>query len=79
VDVTSVRQDGLNQWSANLRRDFKIKERLTFELRMDALNLFNRSQFAAPDSNPYNTTFGRVTSTTSTLNRFYQLQGRLRW
>jgi hypothetical protein len=79
VDITSVRADGINQWNANLRRDFKIKERATFEVRMDALNLFNRSQFAAPDTTPYNTTFGRITSQTSTLNRFYQIQGRLRW
>jgi hypothetical protein len=79
VDITSVRADGLNQWNANLRRDFRVKERLTFEVRMDALNLFNRSQFSAPDTNPYNTTFGKITSQTSTLNRFYQLQGRIRW
>ena len=79
VDITSVRADGLNQWNANLRRDFKIKERAVFEVRMDALNLLNRSQFAAPDNNPFNTTFGVVSSTTATLNRWYQLQGRIRF
>ena len=79
VDITRVRQDGLNQWNANLRRDFKIKEQATFEIRLDALNLLNRSQFAGPDINPFNTTFGKVTSTTATLNRFYQIQGRIRF
>jgi len=79
VDITSVRADGLNQWNANLRRDFRIKEKVTFEVRMDALNLFNRSQFAAPDNNPFNTTFGKITSQTATLNRFYQIQGRIRF
>ena len=79
VDVTSVRADGLNQWSGNIRRDLRLREGLIFEVRVDALNLLNRSQFSAPDSNPYNTTFGRVSSTTSTLNRFYQLQGRIRF
>jgi len=78
-NITAVRADGLNQWNANLRRDFRIKERMTFELRMDALNLFNRSQFAAPDNSPYDTTFGVVSATTATLNRWYQLQGRLRF
>jgi hypothetical protein len=43
VDVTSVRSDGLNQWNANLRRDFRLWEAVVFEVRMDALNLFNRS------------------------------------
>jgi hypothetical protein len=79
VDVTSVRSDGLNQWSGNIRRDFRLREGMTFEVRMDALNLFNRSQFNAPDNNPYNTTFGKITSQTSTLNRFYQIQGRIRF
>ena len=79
VDITSVRADGLNQWSGNIRRDFQLREGMIFEIRVDALNLFNRSQFGAPDTNPYNTTFGRVTSATSTLNRFYQLQGRIRF
>jgi hypothetical protein len=79
VDITSVRADGLNQWNANLRRDFRLREGMIFEVRMDALNLLNRSQFAAPDNNPFNTTFGVVSSTTATLNRFYQLQGRIRF
>jgi hypothetical protein len=79
VDITRVRADGLNQWNANLRRDYRLREGTIFEVRMDALNLLNRSQFAAPDNNPFNTTFGVVSSTTSTLNRFYQLQGRIRF
>lgn len=79
VDITSVRADGLNQWNANLRRDFRLREGTVFEVRVDALNLFNRSQFSGPDTNPYNTTFGVVSSATSTLNRFYQIQGRIRF
>ena len=79
VDITSVRADGLNQWNGNLRRDFRLREGTIFEVRVDALNLLNRSQFAAPDTNPNNTTFGKVTSATSTLNRFYQIQGRIRF
>ena len=58
---------------------FRLREGMIFELRADALNLFNRSQFSAPDTNPFNTTFGVVTSATSTLNRFYQIQGRIRF
>src|SRR5207244_5887642 len=77
VDITSVRADGLNQWNANLRRDFRLREGMIFELRVDALNLLNRSQFSAPDNNPFNTTFGKVSSTTATLNRFYQIQARI--
>jgi hypothetical protein len=79
VDVTAVRADGINLWNGNLRRDFRLRERVTFDLRMDALNLLDRAQFAAPDNIPYDTTFGKVTSTTATLNRFYQIQRRIRF
>ena len=79
IDVTSVRADGLNQWNGNPRRDFRLREGMTMEVRLDALNLLNRSQFAAPDTNPFNTTFGKITATTATLNRFYQIQGRIRF
>jgi hypothetical protein len=78
-NITAVRGDGLNQWNANLTRDFRIHEKLTFQIRMDALNLFNRSQFANPDNTPTDTTFGVVSATTATLNRWYQLQGRIRF
>src|SRR5262249_49972860 len=32
VDMTTVRADGLNQWSGNLRRDLRLRERLVFEI-----------------------------------------------
>ena len=31
VDITSVRADGLNQWSGNVRRDFRLRETMIFE------------------------------------------------
>jgi hypothetical protein len=78
-DITSVRQDGINQWSGNLRREFRVAERVSFELRMDALNLQNRSQFNPPNTNPTSSNFGNITAQTSGVNRFYQLQGRIRF
>jgi hypothetical protein len=77
--VDGVRADMTNQWNVNLQRDFRIREKVSFQVRMDALNLQNRSQFAAPVVNPSSTDFGRVTSQTNTRNRFLQLQGRLRF
>ena len=79
-DITAVRADGLNQWNANLRRDFQLwKEGARLELRLDALNLQNRSQFTAPDMSPYSTNFGKITSQTSSTNRFYQIQARIQF
>ena len=77
--IEGVRADNLDQWNANIQRDFKIKEGLILQLRMDALNLLNATQFAGPNVNPTSTDFGRVTSQTNTTKRFLQLQARIRF
>lgn len=74
-----LRADGLSQWNANLVREFKIRERYRLQLRGDAINLQNRSQMNAPEVSPTSTNFGRITSQTSSLNRFYQIQARLQF
>jgi hypothetical protein len=48
-------------------------------VRADAINLQSRSQMAGPDLNPLSTNFGRITSQTSSLNRFYQVQARIQF
>jgi carboxypeptidase family protein len=77
--ITGVRADGLNRWDTNLQRKFKIRENLAFELRLDALNLFNRSQFSAPVTNPISTDFGKVVGEEATTKRFFQIQARIRF
>ncbi|HEY6399986.1 MAG TPA: hypothetical protein VI479_01165, partial [Blastocatellia bacterium] len=77
--IDGVRADGLNRWDTNLQRKFKIRENLTFELRLDALNLFNRSQFSAPVTNPISTDFGKVVAEEATTKRFFQIQARIRF
>ena len=74
-----LRADGLSQWNANLLREFRLHEKLRFQIRADALNLQNRSQMAGPDLSPTSTNFGRITSQTSSLNRFYQVQARIQF
>jgi hypothetical protein len=68
-----------NQWNTNIQREFRLKERVRFQIRVDALNLQNRTQFAAPNVNPASTDFGRVTAQSNTTKRFIQLQARLRF
>ena len=74
-----LRADGANQWNGNLLREFRIKEGLTLQLRGDAINVYNRSQMGAPELSPTSTNFGRITSQTSSLNRFYQIQARIQF
>ena len=77
--VDGVRGDGLNRIDANIQRDFKLNERFTMQLRMDALNAANRSQFENPNLDPVSTNFGRVTNNTSSTMRFLLFQIRIKF
>ena len=77
--IDGLRADSTNQWNVNLQREFKVTERVRFQVRVDAINVQNRTQFAGPNVNPVSTDFARITSQTNTRNRFLQLQGRLRF
>lgn len=77
--VDGVRADMTNLWNANIQREFRIAERVALQLRAEGINLSNRSLFAAPDTNPFSTNFGKVTSQTPTYNRFLQFQARIRF
>jgi hypothetical protein len=79
VRIDDVRADGLNRWDTNLQRKFKFRENWTFELRLDPLNLFNRSQFSAPVTDPISTDFGKVVAEEATTKRFFQIQARIRF
>jgi len=77
--VSGCRADGLNRLDANIQRTFKITERVNFQLRMDALNALNRSQFDVPNLDPTSTNFGKITNNTSSTMRFLLIQGRVRF
>ena len=66
-----------NQWNANMSKNITITERMNMQLRFDALNVANRSQMAAPSTDPTSTNFGKVTSQTAATNRWLQVQMRL--
>ncbi|MBL8227548.1 MAG: TonB-dependent receptor [Bryobacterales bacterium] len=74
-----LRQASTNTWNANVLRDIRLKEQVTFQLRMDVINLFNRSEWDAPVQDPFSTNFGRITAVTSAQKRFIQIQGRIRF
>ncbi|MBI4876182.1 MAG: TonB-dependent receptor, partial [Acidobacteria bacterium] len=77
--IDGLRADGLDRLDANLQRDIKLKENLVLQLRLDALNVFNRSQFEAPNRDPVSTNFGRVTNNTSSTMRYLLFQARLKF
>jgi len=75
--IDGVQADMTNQWNANLQKTIDLREGMKLQLRLDAINLQNRSQFNGPDLNPVNSTFGSITSQTSATNRFIQVQARV--
>jgi hypothetical protein len=72
------RADGVNNIDLSLFKDTAITERVIIQLRCEAFNAFNRTQFNGPELSPTNTNFGRVTSAAN-LPRTYQLALRLKW
>ncbi|MGH9718649.1 MAG: TonB-dependent receptor domain-containing protein [Bryobacteraceae bacterium] len=77
--IDGLRSDMTNQWNTSLQREFRIKERVGLQLRLDAINLQNRSQMNPPERNPFSTNFGVITTQSAALNRLLQVHGRLQW
>ena len=61
----------------SLAQFIAVFKKITGQLRVDVFNVFNRSQFSDPDTNPNNTTFGKVLAQTGSQNRFVQIQARV--
>ena len=75
--LDGLRRDHTVQWNANLAKNFRFHERVNFQMRIDALNVLNRSQMNAPSTDPFSTNFGRVVSQTAAINRWLQVQARV--
>jgi hypothetical protein len=69
VDPT-LRSSGVNNWDFSLfkRTRFGPDEKLGLEFRTEFFNLFNRTQFAPPNTSVGSSTFGVVSSTASGTN-----------
>lgn len=77
--IDGLRADFTNIVNGCLQREFRIRERGKLQFRVDALNLQNRSQMAAPVVDPTATNFAQITAQSRTQNRFYQFQLRFRF
>ena len=59
----SFRGPGATNVDLALAKKFKIRERATLELRGDAFNVFNHTQFSNPDTSISDLTFGQISTT----------------
>jgi hypothetical protein len=71
--------DGPAFWNDDfsIQKDIKVTEGTRFELRLEAYNVFNHTNFANPNGNVASGNFGRITAIRTTSNsRLVQLGGK---
>jgi hypothetical protein len=69
----NIRRNTAPQVSATVLRNFRIRERQTFQFRVSAFNLTNTPIFGAPNNNPASPLFGVVPITQINLPRALEL------
>jgi hypothetical protein len=74
--LSELRADGFRGWDLRIARRFLITERVNLRLAVDAINATNRTNFAAPNTDPRNQNFGRVTQQAG-IGRNLQFGARL--
>ena len=72
---------GLHNWDISLIKDTRIGERLRFQFRTEAFNVWNHPAFGNPGTTFGMASFGRINEIANRANpaRQIQLAGRLTW
>jgi hypothetical protein len=73
-----LRAAGVNNWDFSIFKNTKISERFGLQFRTEAFNLFNRVQFAPPNTSVGNPQYGKI-SAQSNQPRLIQFALRLTW
>ena len=72
---SKIRSGGAANWDLSANKSFHVYDRVTGKFSVEAFNLFNRTQFGAPDSGLGDGAFGLVTSQRN-LPRVLQIAAR---
>lgn len=65
------------QTNASLSKKFKFTERLSFDLRFDALNLTNNASFGLPTATLNSSVFGQIRTSVTSFARRIQISGKI--
>jgi hypothetical protein len=69
--LTGLRSKGLNLWNISASKNFRISERMRFQLRSEWLNATQHTHLSAPNNSPTSTLFGIVTASTGFPREVY--------
>ena len=75
--IDGVRGMPLTFTNLSIQRNFGAGNGRTWQLRMDAQNVFNRQQWQGPTLNPTSTQFGQVTNVALNQMRFFTFGARM--
>jgi hypothetical protein len=75
--IDGVRGQKLTFTNLSIQRNFSAGGGRTWQLRMDAQNVFNRQQWQGANLNPTNTLFGQVTNVALNQMRFFTFGARM--
>ena len=75
--IDGVRGQKLTFTNLSIQRNFSAGGGRTWQLRMDAQNVFNRQQWQGPTLNPTSTQFGQVTTVAANQMRFFTFGARM--
>ena len=77
--LTGLRGDGYNNLDLSVNKEFRINEKISFQLRAEAQDALNHAMFGAPNMDPVNSLFGSVNSSVWGEQRRISIGGKLYW
>jgi hypothetical protein len=69
--LTGLRGPAVNYWDLSLSKNFRVSERVRFQLRTNWEGAFNHPLFSTPNMAPTNTLFGVINATVGEARRIY--------
>lgn len=72
----ALRAPGTANWDMSLAKNIPIRESVALNLRLEAFNVFNRTQFSPPNTTLGSSTFGWITNQANNP-RLLQVSGRI--
>ena len=76
LTFSGIRSNGINNLDSSVLKNFPIYGNVHFQLRFETFNTLNHPMFAAPDTDPSDSSFGEITSQANT-SRQIQIGGKI--